>query len=99
MSAEALQQQFALAFQSQASSYFLELAELLPSPQQRAQLLSAASSAGWIAPAGSGEFRVDLGGGEPYQTASDGWQPLDLSRSQAEASAMAEDPVRTVCCY
>lgn len=97
VSAEALQQQFALAFQSQASTFYLELAELLPSPEQRAQLLSAASRAGWIAPdqaLDDGEFRVDLGGGAPDQAVSDGWRPLDLSRLQAAASAMAVEPVR-----
>ena len=97
VSAEALQQQFALAFQSQASTFYLELAELLPSPGQRAQLLSAASRAGWIAPdraLDDGEFRVDLGGGAPDQAVSDGWRPLDLSRLQAAASAMAVEPVR-----
>lgn len=47
MSAESLQQQFALAFQGQAPSLFLELAELLPSDKQRAALLAAAAQAGW----------------------------------------------------
>jgi hypothetical protein len=58
---------------------------------------AAASRAGWIAPdraLDDGEFRVDLGGGAPDQAVSDGWRPLDLSRLQAAASAMAVEPVR-----
>ena len=47
-SADALQQQFALAFQGgSARELFLELAELLPSAEQRSQLLRAAEAAGW----------------------------------------------------
>ncbi len=91
VSAEALQQQFALAFQSQAPSLFLELAELLPSPQQRAQLLSAASRAGWALP---DDATVDGGLREPDQENTASWQPLDRSRVQAAASALAEEQVR-----
>ena len=47
-SADALQQQFALAFQGEAArELYLELAELLPSAEQRSQLLRAAEAAGW----------------------------------------------------
>jgi hypothetical protein len=48
VTAEALQQQFALAFQSQGQSIFLELAELLSSQKQKAKLLEAAAKAGWL---------------------------------------------------
>jgi len=47
VSAELLQQQFALAFQSQAPALFLELADILPSEKQRSELLQAATKAGW----------------------------------------------------
>ena len=90
VSAEALQQQFALAFQSQAPSLFLELAELLPSPQQRTQLLTAASRAGWALP---DEAAVDGAPREPDQENTGSWQPLDRSRVQAAASALAEKQV------
>ncbi len=96
VSAEALQQQFALAFQSQASSLFLELAELLPSPQQRAQLLSAASRAEWIAPnealGSRGELGVESGRGGADEGVSDGWRPLNLS-----VPAVADQPVGPLC--
>lgn len=91
VSAEALQQQFALAFQSQAPSLFLELAELLPSPHQRAQLITAASRAGWALP---NEAAVDGGPKESDQENTASWQPLDRSRVQAAASALSEKQVR-----
>ena len=53
MSAGALQQRFALALNAEAPGMFLELAELLPSPEKRAQLLQAAQQAGWAASAGT----------------------------------------------
>ena len=47
-SADALQQQFALAFKGEvARELFLELAEVLPSTEERSQLLRAAAAAGW----------------------------------------------------
>lgn len=103
VSADVLQQQFALAFKSLAPDLFLELAELLPSPHQRAQLLSAASRAGWAlpdqAPANSGGSSADLAARAPPQQGPDSWQPLDRSRLQEAASALAEQPVRVCPLY
>lgn len=42
-----MQQRFALALESEAPDLFLELAELMPSAQQRMALLEAAQQAGW----------------------------------------------------
>lgn len=49
LSAGALQQRFALALDAEAPGMFLELAQLLPSAQQRSDLLAAAQQAGWAA--------------------------------------------------
>ena len=49
LSAGSLQQRFALALESEAPDLFLELAELMPSAQQRSALLEAAQQAGWRA--------------------------------------------------
>ena len=53
MSADALQQRFALSLDAEAPEMFLELAQLLPSQEQRSQLLRAAQQAGWTADAGT----------------------------------------------
>ncbi len=53
LSANALQQRFALALDTEAQGMFLELAELLPSPEQRSQLLQAAQQAGWTGDEGT----------------------------------------------
>lgn len=104
MTAEALQQRFALAFKGEARQLFLDLAQLLPSQLQRAQLLSAAAAAGWLQPsadaADAAEPDEQAAVGQPQETEGlstaqqeDGtaWQPLDRSRIAAAASALAGD--------
>ncbi len=59
--ASALQQRFALALDAEAPGMFLELAELLPSPEQRSELLQAAQQAGWTAAAGSAGADIQEG--------------------------------------
>lgn len=103
LSAEALQQRFALAFKGQAPELFVELAQLLPSQQQRSQLLGAAAAAGWLQSAAPGaaaeqasqpdeqgvpEPRSADGEGGAQQGLGPAWQPLDRSRIAAAASGL-----------
>ena len=53
LSADALQQRFALSLDAEAPGMFLELADLLTSQEQRSELLLAAQQAGWTNGAGT----------------------------------------------
>ena len=107
MSADALQQCFALAFKAQAPELFVELAQLVPASQQRSQLLSAAAAAGWLpSPSSAADHACqpdEQGVPEPrdgaaeventlQQDAGSAWQPLDRSRIAAAASGLAGSP-------
>jgi hypothetical protein len=101
MSAEALQQRFALAFKGEARQLFLDLAQLLPSQEQRTQLLSAAAAAGWLQPRADAADAAEpdeqaalvepqsAEGASILQESDSAWQPLDRSRIAAAASALA----------